>query len=485
MNKLVSKKRAITVSALREKSIKQRSLYCKFNNIDTIVMDCGIFFENIYDHNKYIKNLVIDLNNPENFVDINLRNENTIKNISFSNNPMLEGITIPLEVLKERLNFKILVFPDKNEIKKINLLNGENIEEINIDESIYNFQIENIITKGNKKLEIIIRYNNKDEKIILYDSLGNKHISFEKQTIKTDHKLDLRDYNDTTMIAYLNNTLPIEEMIITPEILKNKQFVNFENIIINNLKILDHNEMLLNPNIFELDNVKLDIIKTHSEYKEKISNIMFLETNYHNKVYIYVDENNEIKIVEENKLKEKSNIDKYKFIKEEYSAGVLIKYKKDLKFDLILNNKLFHINKVFINWYLNNVTKYDTKIIPNNFFMFHNRNTNIYDLNIDEYKYISEYLFDNLLDDLTRCTLFDNFNKEYNKYLSYLNHIKYLHNIGYSYKALIYLHMHGFDNITGINNTLGYRNIEDKELIEEFNILGKKLIKRRNKNESK
>lgn len=481
MNKLFNNKRATTVSTLREKNIKQRSLYCKFNKIDTIIMDFGIFFENIYDNNKYIKNLVIDLNNPENFVDINLRKKNTIRNISFLNNLMLEGITIPLDVLKERLNFKIYVFPDKTDIKKINLLNRENVIEINIDESVYGFQIESIKSKDNKKLEIIIRYNNKDEKKILYDSLGNKHISFEKQTIKSDHKLDLRDYNDTTMIAYSDITLPIGELIITPEILKNKQFVNFKNICINTLKIMDHNEMLLNPNIFELDNVKLDIIKTHSEYKEKISNIIFLETNDNNKKYIYIDENNELKIVEENKLKENSNIDKYKFIKGVYTAGVLIKYKKDLKFDLILNNKLFHINKVFINWYLNNKTKYDTKIIPNNFFMFHDRNTNIYDLNSDEYKYISEYIFDNLLDDLTRCTLFDNYNKEYDKYLNYLNHIKYLHDIGYSYKALTYLHMHGFDNITGINNTRRYRTIEDKELIEEFNNIGKKLIKRSDK----
>lgn len=230
--------------------------------------------------------------------------------------------------------------------------------------------------------------------------------------------------------------------------------------------------MLLNPIKLELYKVKMNIISIRDRY-DKLFNIVYIENfSDENKTYVYLNENNELKIIASDKLENNSTIDKYKFIKKDDIAGIIIKYKKDLKFDLIINNKLFHINKVFINWYMNNTSEYDSKIIPFQYKHYQN----IYDIHIDGYKEIGEYIYDSLLESITEYSLFTNFKLDYNKYLKYQDYLKYLYNKGFSIKTLVYLHKHSFDNITGIKCT--YRNIEDEELIDSLNNIAKKLIKK-------
>lgn len=204
MNKLAKRYRFTTSSYLLGKNYTYKRLYCKLNNIDTIIMDKEIYFDcnNLYNGNKYLKNIIIDLNNPENFVSIDLGQKTTIENISYLNFPKLDGITIPLEVLDKGLGFTIFVAPDRTNIKKINLLNGENIEEINLDETVSWYKIKKIKENNENKLVINIGYINSDKKTITYDTLGNKNVFYETQTIKENDKVDLREYENTTIINY-------------------------------------------------------------------------------------------------------------------------------------------------------------------------------------------------------------------------------------------------------------------------------------------
>ena len=60
--------------------------------------------------------------------------------------------------------------------------------------------------------------------------------------------------------------------------------------------------------------------------------------------------------------------------------------------------------------------------------------------------------FDTLLEEIITHGLFENFDNQYKCYLKYLKHLENLRKKGFSYKALIYLHKNGYDNITGIKN---------------------------------
>lgn len=481
MNELVRKNKSTTSSYLQGKNHTYKKLYCKLNNIDTIIIDNVTFFDynNIYNGNKYLKNIIIDLNNPRNLVDINLNGKTTIENISYLNYPMLEGITIPLDVVNERLGISIFVDLESTFIKKINILNGENIEEINIDDTVSWYRINKIKLDDANKLNINIGYKNNDNKTIIYDISGNKSISYENQTIVNSDEIDLREYKNTNNITYNKKEYHkiIGTFILTPELLKNKDFKNFKYIFVDKLIIIDDSEMILNPFKLELNKVVFDIISKRSTFGNKLSNVIYIEKMNDEKAYVYINEDNELKIIDSEKLKNNNLIDKYKFIKKEGNVGVIIKYKKDLKFDLIINNKLFHINKMFINWYLNNTTLYDEKIIPRECKLFSNGLENIYDYSKDNYKIINEYIFDSLLEQITEVRSLDDFNKMYKDYQYYIKHIKDLINKGYSYKSLVYLHKNCFDNITGIKGR--YRNIEDKELIDSFNNISKKLIRRK------
>ena len=152
-------------------------------------------------------------------------------------------------------------------------------------------------------------------------------------------------------------------------------------------------------------------------------------------------------------------------------SGIIVKYKKDLKFDLYINNKKYHINKIYVNWCLNNIILFEKSVLPSGY------RGNIYDMNKDDYKFISERIYDNLLEKIVSLNYFNEFDREYNRYLTYLNNINILHNMGYSNKALIYLHQNNFDNITCIKRN--YKQINDIELINSINEVSKKLIKRK------
>lgn len=468
MNKLVSKKKATTASALVFKNRQQRKLYCKLKNIDTIIMDRGIFFDinNIYGYNKYLKKLLIDLNNPSHSVNVDLNSETTIENISFLNYPMLDGITIPLETLDAKLGYCIFVTPSRTNIKKINILYNDKVNEIDLDENISWYRIDKELVNDEYVLTIKIGYNNDVKKIITYDKLGNKTIFYKNKVIENNKVIDLRKHIDSVSITYIDKLEPIDTFIITPEILKKIKLQAFKNLCINKFLILSDSNMKLNPNILEVEDVELSIY----------SNKIYLKDKNNEEMYVYLDDNEELKII-------KKEIDKeYKFQCTDITSGVIIKHKNHLKFDLIINNKKFHINKIFINWYLNNKSNYDKKIIPYGYNL-DDGYMNIFDYNENDLKVISDYIFDTLLEEIITHGLFENFDNQYKCYLKYLKHLENLRKKGFSYKALIYLHKNGYDNITGIKNK--YRNIEDKELINTFNELGKKLIKRRNRNESK
>lgn len=454
----------------------KHNLLINYKKIDTVILDRDVFFnaENIIFNNKKLNTIILDLNNIENFIDVNLNSLTTIKNISFLNYPMFEGLTIPIDITNHQLGIDIWVSPEKTNIRKINILLENKVDEIIIDDDVdfYEIKKEKVDLnassfqinkkKCNNDLKIELYYKNDDKTIINYDKLGNKKVYHEELTINSNDSgsLDLRKYQKLKKIKYSKDN-NINKLILTSNVLKNKEFKEFYDICLDELLIFSDNEMKFEPCLYRASDVKLNIIK----------NTLILERlDNGDETYIYVDDTDKLKIIEPSENK------KYKFLFNGNEVGIIINYKKDLKFDLIINNKNYHINKIFVNWWLNNKGFYDQKIIPNGY-NYNDGYKTVFDYKEEDIKFINDYIFDYFLEELSSYGLYENFEYEYQKYLKYLKHLSDLINRGYSYKALLYLHKNNFNNITGIKNDY-YNDLDDHELINVFNELGKKLTKK-------
>ena len=345
MNKL-NTSTSITSSSYRNKKLK------KIKNIDTIIFDDECSFQYNYNY-KNIKNIIFDYTKIIGNYYIPSSLKYVAYNISFINYPMLDGITIPFEVLKigKNIIFDFECSRATSNIKKINILYDNYIEEIPIYENITYYEINTIIEENNPKIKIrfleeFINIDEKNIRNITFDSNGKKEDYYEKffLDIKNDEELDLRNYSNKKNL-YLNEDITkLNKLIVSINTLKNTKLYNFNEIEVKNLEIIDDNEMKLIPKNINLNNVNITIKNSNNIFAILAENIKTKKIKY-----IYLDNDNRLNVIDE-----KDKIDSVKYTYSSDTLGMLIKYKGKSNLELIINNKIYIIDKIFINWIMGN-----------------------------------------------------------------------------------------------------------------------------------
>lgn len=471
MNKLNTNK-SITSSSYRKKKIK------KVMNIDTIIFDDECSFEYNYDYNN-IKNIIFDCNKIEGPVYIPSRLKYVVENISFVNYPILDGITIPISLIKtlkeKRFNFESAI--STSNIKKINILYDGYVEEILLDKKLCYFKVYTFTEDDNTKIKIelfedYIDIANRNIRKIIFDSNGKQYDYYAKYflNIKNNEDLDLRDYSNKRNI-YLNDDITkLNKVTINISALKNITLHNFNKIEVGTLEIIDDNDMKLIPNNINISDVKIIIKNSNNSFAILAKNINTKEMKY-----IYLDNDNKLNIIDNTNLKDIIDYIKYDYINE--YLGLLIQYKGNLKFDLIINNKIYKIDKIFINWIMGNyyAIKFKEKIINKE----NLDKKNIMELDKILLNDIKEEISDEIFGVIFYQMNLNEFVTLYELYEKYLKHLEYLKEKGFKNKTLYYLHKYNYDNITGVNERFDKEILENKLVIESFNNLGKTLTKKK------
>ena len=454
MKEIEVNKRSIKNSLLGNTS----KMSLKLKKIDTLIMDNKSFIisKDLCYKGIHFKSLELIL--KKGIINMELENENELENIYFQDYPDLGGITIPLDVLNDTF-FKINVSKPYSKIEKINIIINNEIKQINVKDNIERFTIDNYIIDKTLQIRLAEKYNDihsVNVKVIQFDSSGEYKEYYEKYFIYTNKNkvLDLRNYN-TKDLYYRSKEL--EKLIVDLNVLKNTKLHHFNEVKVKELEILDNNDMKLIPNKLNYKNVLVTIRNNDSE-----KSILLKTLDDDKEIIIYLDEFNNYNTLHPNHM--------YKFLITDESIKLLNK-NKELSYTLLNKEKIYKIDKMFINWCIaNNINE----LIPEDYKL----KNNLLELNEKDLKNIDDYIYKNLLNSLTEYKVIDKFKDIYDQYSNYLEHLNFLHEKGISYKTLYYLHKYNYDNITGITNRYTEHVLDNDKVIDNFNKLVKILIKR-------
>lgn len=449
-NELIKNNNSVRISFFRKKRNWFIKMYLKSNKIDTIIHDIhsSINFNYISNNNE-IKNIIYDLENKNNLI---IEPSPNIKNISFLGYPMLEGITIPIDMIKNNCNISINGIAYSRNIKRINILINDEIKTFYINDTYNYFEIEinsKIIIKLIENFEDVNRVNKRtiiiDEKGIVNDCYP--YYFYDKT------KLDLKEHLDKHKIIFDDDSEDLDEFIFDLKYLKNIKLKDFRQINVNKLKIIDKEDMKLIPNDMEYDDVQVTISDDNKA--------ILIEDKYSTVTYIYFDEQNKINVIKDKEIFRYIN---FNF----YNGHIGIIFKKDkLVYEIFINNKKYIVDKKFIEWII--------KDNDNCFQKF------IYDKCKDkyiEYEELDNILENKLLGEILFGFGIGKFEELYDKYKNNINHIDFLKSQGFTNEAIDYLIKNNYNNILGINQEFKESYI-NCDIIETFNELGKKLVKRR------
>jgi len=397
-----------------------------------------------------IKNLVIDVNHIKR---CNISNISA-KNIYFLNHPNMGGITIPYDFLKDDYRTYNLEWNGDNhsKIDKINIITSNGVKTINVS-NLERLAIQNYKFSKSFSIDIIDMKRHieltidQDEKI---DEI--QHTYYLNQSDIKNDSIELKEFMSYDEIELAEN-FKVKNLIIDNTCMKDfyKFYDVFCDLKYDNLIINNNNQMKLIPNTIKLSNKNIKDIEIFQDFNKKFYIL------YKREMLIFLD-NNDIKIIDMNKLNNEKKIENKKIYLEEFIGRqnpiMIIKYKHN-KTEIIRFNITIKINKLF---------------------------------NIFCIRYASEYFYKNNIDEVTKLlsnndwyTLFEkhglNFNKLQKMYIDFLvfcDRIKNLHRKGFSYKAIRYFFENHFDNIIEGK----YFDITDDE-IEKFNDLGSIYVKRK------
>lgn len=430
-----------------------KSHQLKNRNIDTIILQQPLYWndeEYRYNELNDIKNIIIDdkkfKTDKDNSINIVIQNTRA-ENIYFKDQDNLGGLTIPIEYLKQDICLKW--FKDSTcNLKEINIIFQNKIENIQLDEGTYEIElfVRNYL-ENNKSF--ILNINDKNNHIKYFgDSIsGITEKTHEKYTYSNDDVkdgiLDLTNISKKSrLINFLN--LDADTVVIKKEDLFARKF-QYEldgKLNVNKLKIIDENEMKLNPEIeVELDGL-LDIYD------------IFITTCERNK-FIYLDINNEIKVIDREKLLEDKNIEDIEFIENKECELILIKYKNN-NYKVIDSDYEYLIDELFNDFLYLNINSYD-----------------FYD---KEKPLLKNYINNNEWDKPFKDEIIDNniLGIIYDDYLKFIERIRKLKELGFKDEAIKYLIIKKYDNFVNVKskNLLDLKEIS-KDEIDLFNNLSK------------
>jgi len=426
--------------------------YNKSNN--TILLDSQNFY-NIWATELLtdIKTLIIDEEMLKKYV-VSINNC-AAHNIYIDNHNNLGNITIPFDfIVTNKINIKFVWnIISRMNINKINIEVNDRIIEIECD-SIRNIKI---YEENNKLLISVEDYNS----LILYEinNMGKVRKNFKvrnitKEDIKDDI-LDLREFNKYDKLYF--NTLKFNKLIINKRIIMNldKYDSIFSSLVFDKLEIIDDNNMKLFPsNLFFLINGG-KIRKYKSDYYG-----WFLYKSKGNKgVIIYVNNNDDVILLDKKYLSNKYNAEEIKFVLEtnnNYGEFLIIFKNNNNNYKIIKNDKIYELTDEFKKFLLLNSDIYLTENLINY-------------LKCDDW-------FNVITTGYIRNR---SFLTVYNEYLNYKNRLKKLNNIGLSNNAIKYLYDRKINAI--INTKVSDDLVDLKDIkrfeIEYYNKIGEEYVR--------
>lgn len=444
----------------------KKILHLSITKFDTIYLDNPHYY---IENDKYIKNLntiIISKNMIENVYDNLKILLPYVKDIYVEGYDNLGGITIPYNVIKK--DFKLFIkFEENTEIKKLNILNDKN-SIIKLDKDIEYLEIFKVY-----KDEVIIYIKYKKRKLkYTIDNLGN--INEVKDTYIIDDS-DIKDgtLDLTNLTEYVKLSFPrknINTLII------NKHYIEFPNKLyflsssrkytpfhdymnFNKLRIVDDNNMKLLPidKTFDISsNKKIYFISDGNKY------IYIKNEKEDNNTLIYVDKNNNIKILERKEMLTNPDI-----------IEVIINYRDS---ELIHNSSPRLILIKYKDYYI--IKDFDKEYkLDNSFFKL---------LSVSAEQFFCSNKLIEALKNNDLITIFNSnefyyklFYEMYNEYLKYKNYIDRLISLGFTNDAIEYLFDRKFNTIINPDENI-LSEIENIE-IKHFNEIGEYYIKKKRK----
>ena len=374
----------------------------------------------------------------------------------------LTGIIIDYEYLKKIFNNSILQFTFEkynNALNQLNIIfNNKFNYSIDIPEKLTDFQI--FVQDDETKIYISNEQNDIEyEKQYIIDK--NQNIKKINHSIKL-YKSIVYDFIDLKELASYEKInagiIDTNKLIIDAPSINKSYKINNNTINAKYVEITDNNDMKLIPDnkIIEIGQ-EFDVVTTN----EKISLVCNTNHNY-NHYYIF---DKETKIIDIDKNANVSVIDydylnqNFKDIEEIYYSfndrdyAILIKHKKRLNYTVInKEHKIYKINKS-----LGHFIVLDAK---------------------DDYKHVKyKKLDDYLKHDI--CYIGEDIEDIYKAYIEYMDKLKKLNKLGVDRRVLYYLLCDESTNFDGIRNLVGKGDLTQNE-INQINLFGKTLIKKFN-----
>ena len=342
------------------------------NKVDTLYMDYWNFDWGRYFKENPLPNLkdvIISKSLIKGYKSIYIEDLNA-ENIYIEGEENLGGLTFNSDII---LKNKQSITIDNHElkesfIKEINILCKEDIAKIELDKSFYNIHIEKY------KNNVLIKTKSQNiERWFIVDELGKITIE-NKKCIITENDiinkiLDLREFIDYKEI-YFYNKINVDTLIVDNNVIKNIdkfKHINYadlgsgKRLSFKKIVVHENNDMklFLKENTFEVKNFLFGAGK---------NKYIYLKTNEDNEIVIFVDETDNIKIINKEeiykdlsviyvKFKFKYNISDFFSRYNNISNLILVQYSND-NYKFIELDKTYEIDDKFIRFLNLNADKY-------------------------------------------------------------------------------------------------------------------------------
>lgn len=433
-------------------SKKDKRIYNKNDN--TILLDSSTYFYHTNDINYTdIKTLLIENEYPHDLAYIYDLNAEDIYVDKYAN---LGGITIPFDYIiknistikfiwtkdKKREEIKINIILPSREVVTLNLKNIKTIELVENDKNSVYVKVTDDTTSLNYKI----------------DSLGNKEKEYISYKIKDNNFqgeiLDLREYNKYTKV-YIEKLELLDKLVINKSIIKNiNKYDAFNKLKYKELLILDDNEMKLfqDKYLITLDNDDTVNVYTNSNCGN------FIYINGKNKKIIYIDSNDRIRFIEEEKLINEEIIE---------TKVALIHSMFYTNYEFVIQSKLknntIKITSFDKEYFIDDLFKKFLLLNIDNFFPNQDKN-NIIEECISNDLWVTSFIHYHISLSQLNCV--------YQGFIEFKKRLDKLKKIGFTLDAIKYLIDRDiYKIINNINNDFDI-SILDKEEIDAFNKLG-------------
>jgi len=432
-------------------NITKKAKKYKNKTFDTII--CNDFY---FDGIRAMKYGLTSYNFILNKIPLGYFRHNTISLINIKSNNIYigdkvenEGINVTKKYIDKYKISRIILDWDSDKelhanLDKINIIYDDKTFNINLNkEELKKIFIETI--NGQKEdLDITIRNKNSYIKYYIRNGIMIEEITsiyFTKYDLNNG-KLDLTKYNKFDVMSF--GDLEVDTLIINKEdICKLEETNIFEDFFIRNIKVIDKNEMKLNP---------INIIPFNDEL-DCVGKYIIGEING---ILIYVDSRGKLNVFDKEKILEDEKIDDVIFLRKKDDYIVIYKYKEKDKYKVIIDGIEYSITKLFIFY------------IKENLYRFVFKHKDVLNNTSIDYFGILKYIF------------FYDFETLYNEYIEFKYKLKELFNKGFKYEYFKYLDEKGLSNLIIKMCEIDINKYSNEE-INELNCLGRKYIKKKSR----